>query len=244
LFFVPAVVLALVALVVPVFIPRYLVFAAAGVPLVVALALDKWGARCGILVLVGMIVLTELQGLTSVYQQADGMNGTDLRSDFRIDGLVDYIKQVALPGDGVVLDNLIWYLPFVYYNDTGLQSNLYIHEPEEKFLSTAGYGGYVLFHDDFEFVYFNDPELLRCHGNRVWLIVPTLISDIRPLFDKDWKPSIVLNRGDMSAFLFVLKTIPASTEAGNQATLKQPPPLVVQNCPPAPSATSANRTPH
>jgi hypothetical protein len=244
-FFIPAVVLALIALVIPTFVTRYLVFAAVGVPLIIALALDRWAPRFGVLALAGLIALAaELLGLQSVYQQTDGLNGTDLRSDYRLDKMAAYIKQVALPGDGIILDDLLWYLPFVYYNETGIRPTLYVYEPRDSFLRTAEHGGAVFFHKNFEWVYFNDPQLFKCHGNRVWLIAPTLAADVRLLFEKNWKPSVVFNRNEMSAFLFVPKTIPASTEAGIQAALKQPPPLVAQNCPPAPSATSASKTPH
>lgn len=104
-FFIPTVILALVALVIPMFVPRYLVFAAVGMPFVVAVALDRLARRPEVLVLAGMIVLAaEVLGLQSVHRQKDGLNGTDLRRDFRLDVLAAKLQEAVRPGDEIVLE--------------------------------------------------------------------------------------------------------------------------------------------
>ncbi|MEV4700509.1 glycosyltransferase family 39 protein [Pseudomonas brassicacearum] len=244
-FFIPTVILALVALVIPMFVPRYLVFAAVGMPFVVAVALDRLARRPEVLVLAGMIVLAaEVLGLQSVHRQEDGLNGTDLRRDFRLDVLAAKLQEAVRPGDEIVLESLIWYLPFSYYNQTGIRPKLYIRLPPSTALEVFDRSGYALISEGSKWVYFNNPQVLKCHGNRVWWVAAKSLSDIRPLLEKDWENTLTLRDGAMVASLFTLKTTPAPGEAGNPVTITQPPPPAAQNCPPAPSATSANKMPH
>ena len=244
-FFIPVVALALVALIAPVFVPRYLVFAAVGVPLIVAVALDILGCRKGVLALALVIMVTaEIQGLHSVYRQADGLNGTDLRRDFRLDVLAAEIQKTVRPGDEILFESLIWYLPFSYYNQTGMQPKLYIRVPSGTALEDFNRNGYALIPEDAKWIDFNHSRVPECHGPRVWWVVAKSFSDIRPLLEKDWGNILTLVDGEMVAFLFTLKASPTSDEAGNPATATPPPHPAAQNCPPAPSATSANKTPH
>jgi len=244
-FFVPAVVLASAALIVPAFAPRYLIFAAAGLPLIVAAALDKLLQRIDALILALVVALTaEVQGLQSVYQQTDGLNGTDARNDYRVDRLVAKIKQVRRPNEEVVLESLIWYLPFIYYNESRDRIRLYVRMPLDDLWNVADRGGHGLIPESDKWIFFHDMQELKWEECDVWWVMPKSVTDLRPLLEKDWERSVTLADAEMVASLYTLKAIPASTEAGDQTTLTQPPPPAAQNCPPAPSATSANKTPH
>ncbi|NUT87906.1 hypothetical protein HNO91_15830 [Pseudomonas corrugata] len=244
-FFIPAVVLALVAIIVPVFVPRYLTFAAVGLPLIVAVALDSLARRTGVLVLALVVMVTaEMQGLQSVYRQADGLNGTDLRRDFRLDVLAAKIKEAVRPGDEIVLESLIWYLPFDYYNKTDIQPRLYLRLPATTILKLIERGGYATISGNLGWVYFNNLQVLKCLGHRVWWVAVEILPEDQLLLETDWELTLTLKEGGMAASLFTLKATPASTEAGNQPAVTQPPLPKAQNCPPAPSATSANKTRH
>ncbi|WHS59261.1 glycosyltransferase family 39 protein [Pseudomonas sp. G2-4] len=244
-FFIPVVVLALLALIVPVFVPRYLVFSAVGVPFIVAVALDILGRRTGVLALAVVIVVTaEIQGLHSVYRQADGLNGTDLRRDFRLDVLAAEIQQMIRPGDDILLDSLIWYLPFSYYNQTGMRPTLYIHIPSGTALKGFDRNGYALISEDARWINFNSLQVLKCNEPRLWWIAAKTHPKDELLQEKGWEKKLTLVDREMVASLFILKASPASDEAGNPATTTPPLPPAAQNCPPAPSATSANKTPH
>lgn len=245
-FFIPVFVLALIALVVPIFVPRYLVFAAYGLPLIIAVVLDGLKRRSNVLVLtVVVVVAAEVQGLQAVYQQVDGLNGTEYRRDFRLDVLAAEVQKVARPDDEIVFDSLFWYVPFKYYNQTAIHPRIYVHLSPDAVLKLPDRGGYALVPETFESMYFNDSRVLKCHGRRVWWIAEKAISEDKLLSEKDWEKFLTLVDGEMVASLFTPKSgTPAPTEAGNQATVTQPPPLAAQNCPPAPSATSANKTPH
>lgn len=244
-FFVPAVVLTMAALIVPVFAPRYLTFAAAGLPLIVATALDRWVQRTDVLALALIIVLTaEVQGMQSVYQQEDGLNGTDLRRDYRLDVLVGEIKKAGRSSDEIVLESLIWYLPFSYYNGSYSRVRFYVRLSLEEFWSVSDRGGYALISESDKSIFFHDMQELKCGGRNVWWVMPKSVIDLNPLLEKDWVRSLTLVDAEMVASLYTLRAPPASAEAGDPATTTPPLPPAAQNCPPAPSATSANKTPH
>lgn len=205
-FFIPTIVLALVALLIPVFVPRYLVFAAVGLPLVVAVVLDTLGQRPGALVLaLVIVVVVEIQGLQSVYRQTDGI---DFRKRYKLDELAAEIKQALRPGDEIVLDSLDWYLPFSYYNETGIQPRFYIRLTPDAFLKISDHNGYALIPESLKWVFFNDPDVLKCNGRRVWWISIKSLSGARVLSAKDWEPTLTLIDGEMAASLFTLKATP------------------------------------
>lgn len=232
-FFIPTIFLGLVSLFIPVFVPRYLVFAAVGLPLIVAVALDKSIRRPGVLALAVVIVLAaEVRGLVSVYRKADSLNGDADRWEFRLDGLAAEMKQAARPGDKIVLGSLIWYLPFIYYNQLDIQPRFYFtHLPVSSLLDS---GGYAVIPKSLRWIYFSDLRELKCQGHRVWWVAPK--AEASPLSAIDWEQTLTLVDGGMAASLFTLKAIPASAEAGDPATVQRPLHPAAQNCPSAQSS--------
>lgn len=231
-FFIPAVVLVLLELFGPIFLSRYLVFAAVGLPLIVAVALDTMARKPVFLTLALVIVVAvEIQGLRSVYRQTDELNGTDLRKNVRLDVLARTIKQLARPGDEIVFKSMFWYLPFEYYNQTGIRPRLQVSPPLEVFLKVADRGGYALIPESLKWIYFDDPEVLKCHGRRVWWIAISSSSDVKALLAREWDQTLTVVDGRIVASLFTLKTTP-SVESGDQDTITQPPVSAARNCPP------------
>ncbi|WP_335945135.1 glycosyltransferase family 39 protein [Pseudomonas sp. G166] len=242
-FLVPIVILALVALFVPIFVPRYLVFAAVGLPLVIAAVLDILTPRPGVLTLaMAIAVALEIQGLQVVYRQTEELSGIGFRRDSGLGVLAAMIKQAARPDDQVVLESLNLYVGFSYYNQTGIRPKLYIPLSSNTVQGISDRNGYAIIYEGFKGDYLNNLETLKCHGRRVWWVA--FKTDSKPFSAQDWEQTLTLVDGEMAASLFTLKTPPASDEAGAQVTITQPPPPAAQNCPPAPSATSANKTPH
>ncbi|SEN53691.1 glycosyltransferase family 39 protein [Pseudomonas sp. NFACC39-1] len=231
--FIPIVVLAVVALFVPSFVPRYLVFAAAGLPLVIAVALDVLTPRPSVLIFsVAIAVAVEIQGLQVVYRQTEELSGIGLRRVFGLAGLAAMIKQAARPDDQVVLESLKLYVEFSYYNQTGIRPKFYIQSSSKTAQEISYRNGYVLIYEGFSGDYLNNLETLKCHGRRVWWIAPK--SDAKPLSEKDWEQTLTLVDGEMAASLFTSKAAPISDEAGNPATATQPPLPAAQACPPSP----------
>lgn len=231
-FFIPVGVLALVALVVPVFVPRYLVFAAVGVPLIVAVALDVMGRRTGlpVLVLMGMLI-AEIEGLRSVYRHVDGLNGTDDRTIYGLDNLVPQIERAIRPGDAIVLSTLYWYLPFSYYNRTGVQPRVYVPELASGAMEVRDHGAYALIPEPFKGFYFHDPEVLRCPGSRVWWVASKK-DGVPPFPEKNWTQGLTLVDEKMIASLFIPKAPLPSVAKGSPVIATQQPIPMTKNCPP------------
>ena len=241
-FFIPIVVLALVALFVPVFVPRYLVFAAVGLPFIVAVALDMLVSRSSILILAMAIIgAVEIQGLQVIYRQTEGLSGIGFRRDFGFDALASMIKQAVRPDDQIVLESIRSYVEFSYYNKTGIRPKLYLRLSSDTAQENSYRNGYALIDEDFQGRYLNNLDSLRCYGRRIWWVAPE--SDTKPLSEKEWEQTLTLVDGAMVASLFTLKTPAAPDEVGNPMVVTQPQHPPAQNCPPAPSATSANKTP-
>ncbi|MGX1187990.1 putative membrane protein [Pseudomonas sp. F-14 TE3623] len=216
-FFVPVLTVFLVSLIVPVFNARYLVFAAAALPLIVALALDTWSQRHTVLAAVGMalVLLAEVHGLSAVYAQTDEMNGTSIRKDARLDAVVEGLGHEARPGDEIIVDNLYWYLPFTYYNSTGIQPRLYAFKtPTGALWGTAEYGGWALIPRHLHSILFNDFSTLKLNTRRIWWVTGYARPEHDALFPKHWKHVLTLKAGDSEARLFILDVTPTTLEAG------------------------------
>ncbi|WP_223489166.1 glycosyltransferase family 39 protein [Pseudomonas sp. A-RE-19] len=210
-FFVPVLSVFLVSLIVPVFNARYLVFAAAALPLIVALALDAWSQRHAALAAVAMVfvLLAEAHGLSAVYAQTDEMNGTSIRKDARLDAVVAGLGREVRPGDEIIVDNLYWYLPFTYYNSTGIQPRLYAFKtPTGTLWGTAEYGGWALIPRPLDSILFDDFSTLKLNAKRIWWVTGNARPEHDALFPKQWKPVLTLKEGDSEARLFILEPTP------------------------------------
>ncbi|WP_367375772.1 glycosyltransferase family 39 protein [Pseudomonas lini] len=214
-FFVPVLTVFLVSLIVPVFNARYLVFAAAALPLIVALALDAWSQRHAALAAVAMalVLLAEIHGLLAVYAQTDEMNGTSIRKDARLDAVVAGLGREVRPGDEIIVDNLYWYLPFTYYNSTGVQPKLYVFKPPTGTLwGTAEYGGWALIPRHLRSILFDDFSTLKLNAKRIWWVTGYARPEHDALFPKHWKQVQMLKEGDSEARLFIRGEAPPPLE--------------------------------
>lgn len=213
-FLIPVLALAFMSLIAPLFVPRYLVFAAVGLPLLLSAALDAVGLRPTTLCLaITIMAAAEVQGLLTVYRQADGLNGTELRADFRLDELAAEVRQAARPGDQIVLDSAIWYLPFTYYNHTGIQPKFYISSFKANDLDALERGGNALISEGSQWIYFNQMKLLTRGGNRVWWVGK--VGDAGPFLEKYWEETLTFVDGQMKVSLFTLKAAPVPVETGS-----------------------------
>ncbi|WP_223489079.1 glycosyltransferase family 39 protein [Pseudomonas sp. A-RE-19] len=223
-FFIPLIVLFLVALIVPVFVPRYLVFAAVGLPMICAVAVDTWGRQRPLLVAVAVVffVMGQLQGLRAVYSQEDGLNGTALRKDFRVDTLAAEINRQARPNDTIVFDTLMYYLPFWYYNTTGIQPRFYIASSMDE-VRGNDQGGYALIPQHLKWIFFDEVGVLKLNAGRIWWVTDKEQTENTTVLPKQWKQTVTLDGGEVEARLFTFDTTPTSPEAGAQSLLTQRP---------------------
>ncbi|QAX86696.1 hypothetical protein C2E19_23865 [Pseudomonas sp. DTU12.3] len=245
-FFVPVIALYLISLVLPLFVPRYLVFSAPALAMMIAAALDTGGTRRAFLAMIALmlVVAAQLHGLTMVYRQTDGLNGTGARQDTGFASLVAQLNQNARPGDEIIIANAYWFLTFAYYSTTSIEPKYEIRSSMDEFLRLTSRGALSLINDPARSAYIDGVTALDCRSQRVWWVTDKSLSQARPLFAKDRAPSFVFNGGNVFAYLFSPDAVLAPGEASTSVASMPPPDHSAQNCPPAPFATSANRTRH
>lgn len=222
-FFVPVLAVFLLSLVVPVFSARYLTFAAVGLPLIVAIALDAWERRRSVLTLLVMAFFL-VQGLSSVYQQTDGLNGTAARQKGRLDILAVGIGREARSDDEIVVDELFWYLPFMYYNTTGIQPKIYVFRSSTgEAWDPSDFGGWALVPGRADGMSFNDFSVMKPKARRIWWVTGKSSPEHSSLFPKNWIQVLTLRGVESEARLFVLDGAPTPHEIGIRPLFTQQP---------------------
>jgi uncharacterized membrane protein len=207
-FFVPVITVFLVSLIVPVFVTRYLVFAAIGLPLIVALALDGLAQQRALIayLCLSLFIAAQVHGLLKVYAQDDGLNGTDIRKLARLDSVAEGINRQARAGDEIVVDGLYWYLPFSYYNTTGIQPRLYIsRSPDGRTRGPYDYGGWRLIPQRLDWIFFNDVSALKPVGRRIWWVTGKPRPEDIVTFPEGWKQTLTIEGNEVQARLFILE---------------------------------------
>lgn len=209
-FFVPALTLLLASLLVPIFVSRYLLAAAVGLPLVVAVAMDVWCQRLRIFAFAFMaiFIVGEMLGLSAIYSQMDGYGGTSLRKNVRLDWVATDISREIQEGDEILFESIIWYLPFMYYNTTGIQPIFYVLDL--KLWWRFDEGGFALVPQHLNSIFFEDITQLKQRGKRIWWITAFPLAADEPIFAKDWKYVRSINGGAVNARLYIPNTAPTS----------------------------------
>lgn len=184
-----------VSFITPVFIERYLTAFALGLPMLAALAIDRFYSRFRGLALAVLVSLVgvELIGVN---------NNATVDSNDQLDHMVSYVNQQFQPGDGIVISDMLWYLSYVYYDQTGAQVRLYT-PPRADGHSTRpneyGFGTLVSTN-----VYLD--SLAELTGNRrVWLVgTVDEPGEFLPL-PATWHLSAEVRAGGAQARLFDVK---------------------------------------
>lgn len=209
--FLPLVVLFLVSWEVPLLVERYLTFSALGLPIVVAIVIDRVGQRFRYLAmaLLAAMLLTELSGLRNDYRVEDG----------QFDTLVNQVNQRFVAGDRIVVSDLFWYFSYVYYNKTGALPLLYTPQNGNGASGRPGnYGFGTLVANKADAVYLDSLEQLGPGPGRVWLISSSYPADDFPSIPSHWVQLNAITVGDTQARLYNLSTLgrPPSLSTLNQ----------------------------
>lgn len=183
-------------------------FAAVSLPLIVAIALDRLAERSLVVAVVclSVFVAGEVHGLLKVYLQKNEMSGSYTQTSARLDIVVNGLKHYAVSGDEIVVDGLFWYLPFCYYNTTGIRPRLYISRsstgvPE----GPRDFGGWLLIPPRKDWIFFNDVSTVKLNSKRVWWVTAGKPkSEAVMTFPSGWKQMLTLKGGDAEARLFIL----------------------------------------
>ncbi|WP_207867058.1 glycosyltransferase family 39 protein [Pseudomonas sp. 58(2021)] len=182
----------------PVFIERYLTAYALGLPMLVALAIDRLYSRARVL---AAVVLVSFVGIEMV-----GVNtNATVDPDDQLNVMVDHINHHFVSGDRIVTSDMLWYLSYVYYNRTDAQVRLYT-PPAADGRSTRPnhYGFGTLVPDE---VYLDRLADLPKNSSRVWLIGdldPEVADPFLPL-PKSWQLRDQSSAGGAKARLFVME---------------------------------------
>lgn len=217
-FFVPAITLFLIALLTPAFSPKYLLFAAIGLPLVVAVALGFWWPQQRVLAasVLSVFLAGEVLGLLKYYQSGNGM-------DIKMDRVAATINLGWRPGDEIMIDSLIWYLPFTYYNTTGMQPRIYTPSNKPVLWGYPDQGGWALLPRRSKHIIFEDVSVLAPTTKRVWWITDKTPADDERVLAQDWKQTMTLEGGEVEARLFTRDATPTPVGIDVQSLLTQQP---------------------
>ncbi|MDI2141052.1 MULTISPECIES: glycosyltransferase family 39 protein [unclassified Pseudomonas] len=195
-FFVPAITLLLLAAFKPAFVIRYFYFAAMGIPLIVAVALDTGWQRSRILVSTVLLaaVIGEIQGLTAMsLRPATG----------RLDVLVAELQAQSHPGDEILVDDMFWYLPLLYYFEGRATPGIYVGRYATKTLGYPDNGAWALMSPLLQSSAVDDAMLSSLGTKRVWWItLNSVVEDISFLSSR-WKRARTLDGGPIEARLYI-----------------------------------------
>jgi uncharacterized membrane protein len=180
----------------PVFIERYLTAYALGLPMLVALAIDRLYADFKVLALV---VLTLFVGVELVGLK----NNATVDTDDQISVMVNYVNQHFMPGDRIVTSDMLWYLSYVYYNRTDAKPMLYTPPLADGRSSRPNaYGFGTLVTND---IYLDSLGALPKGTGRVWLVGTLEGADEFAPLPAGWQRVSETRAGGAEARLYVLK---------------------------------------
>lgn len=218
-FFVPVATLVLIALFMPIFFPRYILFCAVGLPLIVAVALDSWWQRQRVLavVMLAFFLVGEVWGLLRHCEEGNGL-------EIRMNAIVGSINRDLRVDDEILIDSLYWYLPFIYYNSTDVQPRIYISSTTNLLWGYPDQGGWALISLRPKLITLNDVPVLRNNTKRVWWVTGIAPHEQNRLFPEYWQQTLKLDGGKVEARLFTIDATPTSREADAQPFLTQQPP--------------------
>lgn len=192
---VPLLVLYGVSFVSSVFVERYLTAFALGLPLLLALGLDRLLASrraLGAVLLVTLLGL-ECMGLGRLYE-AD--------PDEQFDGMAAYVNAHYRGGDRIVVDDILWYLAFRYYNHTGSQPLLYTAPAEDGSSGRPTLYGFGSLIDDRRHSFVDRLADLPQDEGRVWLVMSRYNDNEIPDVPANWRRVAQHAGGEVQAMLF------------------------------------------
>ncbi|MDB6141250.1 MAG: rane protein [Pseudomonas sp.] len=203
---VPLLAIFLVSFELPLFSARYFVFAAMGVPMLLAIALDRLAQRNRGLALACLIVLIGMQsvGLYNVYTQNNHLNDPIHDLNNHVGEMTAYINEHFEPGDRILVHGNYWYLSVVYYNASGTRPLLYT-PPSVTGISSRprSTGAGTLFYQNANTTYVDHLDDLPVGTQRVWLAYGLDAVGSVPMPDQ-WTLLMVRNFGDTQLRLYTL----------------------------------------
>ncbi|WP_425328033.1 glycosyltransferase family 39 protein [Pseudomonas nitroreducens] len=179
----------------PVFVERYLTAFALGLPLLLALALDRLLDKRRALGAVLLVTLLGVQGIGVGRAIA-------IDPDEQFDGMAAYVNAHYRAGDRVVVDDILWYLTFRYYNQTGHEPLLYTAPAADGSTGRPGRYGFGSLIDDRQHAFVDRLADLPQDQGRVWLVMSRYNDQEIPDVPATWKRVAQHAGGEVQAILF------------------------------------------
>ena len=197
-----------VSFVSPVFIERYLTVYALSLPILVALAIDRLPSRLAWLgaALFVLFVGVEVAGLKNNFT-------VDEHDQFNVP--VEFVNRNYQEDDRIVLSDMLWYLSYVYYDQTDAQLQLYTPpKPDGTSTRPNAYGFGTLVDQDGGRIYLDRLSALPAETRRVWLISSNEDPDDFAPLPEGWRELSRQDGGGARARLFVLCNVASAQPEG------------------------------
>ncbi|EZP68374.1 putative membrane protein [Pseudomonas sp. RIT357] len=203
-FLLPLLLVYAVSFISPVFIERYLTVYALALPILLALAIDRlsWLGAAVFVLFVGV----ELVGLKNNF-------AVDEHDQFNVP--VEFVNRNYQEDDRIVLSDMMWYLSYVYYDQTDAQLQLYTPpKPDGTPTRPNAYGFGTLVDQDGGRIYLDHLSALPEGTRRVWLISSNEAPDDFAPLPAGWRELSRQDGGGARARLFVLCNAPSAQPEG------------------------------
>lgn len=190
----------------PVFIERYLTVYALALPMLVAVLIDRLPSRLSLLgaALFVLFVGVEVLGLKNNFT-------VDEHDQFNVP--VEFVNRNYQEGDRIVLSDMMWYLSYVYYDQTDAQLQLYTPpKPNGTPTRPNAYGFGTLVDQDGGRIYLDRLSELPVNTRRVWLISGNEAPDDFAPLPEGWRLISQQDGGGARARLYVLCRGPGASQ--------------------------------
>jgi mannosyltransferase len=197
----PLLLIVVVSFFYPLFVERYFIFAAMGLPMILAIALDNFMVRkvVGCYLVFLLIIISEVVGVGNVYRRGHAVSD----EVNRIDVLSAYLNKYAVSNDDVLVTNGFLYFPFVYYNNTTIVPKLYTPPKMDGASGRPnGYQIWTLVENEVGNIYMDNYECVNSKSGRIWVLGSDLRGSKRTVFPQSWRLIRTFIAGDAQVQLF------------------------------------------
>lgn len=205
-FFMPLLTLMALSFIVPTFMERYVVFAALGLPMILAVAIGRLESRSRVLALAAVIAILGVQalGLAMNYRQQQDLDYPRNAQLEPFEQVGHYIGQHVSEGDQIIVDGKLLYFSTLYYNTSGLQPMVYdLSLIDDQGARSRGYGALTLIYPHWDQIVLGS-FALPADTRRVWWLTEPSRSEPHAPFPDHWQRRDLLKAGDLELTLFAI----------------------------------------
>lgn len=205
-FFMPLLTLLALSFIVPMFMERYVVFAALGLPMILAVAVGRLESRSPVLAVAAVIAILGVQalGLTMNYRQQQDLDYPRNAAAEPFEQMGQYIARHVSEGDRIIVDSKLLYFSTVYYNTSGLQPMVYdLSLIDEQGPRSRGYGALTLLYPHWDQIVLGS-FTLPADTRRVWWLTEPSRSEPHAPFPVHWQMRDTLKAGNLELTLFAI----------------------------------------